>query len=67
MSKNLRKLKLQKEFSQRNYRQYRIVPRLKLSGIWLEKIGFNIGDTVQVIVKKTELIIKTQKQWKSSK
>ncbi len=59
MSKNERKLKLQPEYSPRAYRS-RIVPSLKLSGVWLEQSGFNIGETVQVTVKEKELIIKSQ-------
>jgi cell division inhibitor SulA len=60
MAKTNRKLKLQPEHSPRAYNQCRIVPSLKLSGIWLEQSGFNVGETVQVTVKEGELTIKTQ-------
>lgn len=59
MKKADRKLKLQPEHSPRAYSN-RIVPSLKLSGVWLEQSGFNVGETVQVTVKQKELIIKTQ-------
>jgi cell division inhibitor SulA len=59
MAKNDRKLKLQPEHSPRAYNQCRIVPSLKLSGVWLEQSGFNVGETVQVIVKDGELTIKS--------
>lgn len=33
-------------------------PLIRLQGKWLEKLGFNIGDKVQVIEDKEQLIIK---------
>ena len=55
---NERKLKLQPIQSPRAYQRRRTVPSLKLSGIWLEKSGFKIGETVQITIKNKELIIK---------
>ena len=34
------------------------VPWLNVSGLWLEKAGFNIGLQVQIIVRDQELVIK---------
>lgn len=39
----------------RNYKQ---VPFINLSGKWLEKAGFNIGDAVVVAVARECLVIK---------
>lgn len=36
----------------------RIVPELRLCGLWLEQSGFKIGEQVQIIIKDQELIIK---------
>lgn len=58
--KNERKLKLQPEHSPRAYYS-RIVPSLKLSGVWLEQSGFKAGQRVTVTIMDEELIIKTLK------
>lgn len=34
------------------------VPRLNVSGIWLEQAGFQPGDTVEITAGDTSLIIK---------
>jgi len=36
----------------------RIVPELRLCGVWLERSGFKIGEQVQIIIKEQEIIIK---------
>ena len=38
---------------------FKQVPRLKLSGLWLEKAGFKPGNKVKVKVKPNQLTIKT--------
>ncbi|MCT4687060.1 SymE family type I addiction module toxin [Vallitalea sp.] len=43
-------LRVKKDFS--------TYPLIRLQGKWLEKLGFNIGDKVQVIEDKEQLIIK---------
>jgi hypothetical protein len=55
--KTERKLKLQPEYSPRANNS-RIVPSLKLSGVWLEQSGFKAGQSVSVTVKDEEIIIK---------
>lgn len=55
----IRKRKLQAEQQPRAY-QYKIVPSLHLSGIWLEENGFKIGEQVEILVRQNELIIKTK-------
>jgi hypothetical protein len=39
----------------------KIVPELKISGVWLEKIGFKAGATVHITVKEKQLIIGPEK------
>ena len=36
----------------------RVVPWLNVSGVWLQKAGFRVGDPVEITVKKNQLIIK---------
>lgn len=36
----------------------RIVPELRLCGVWLEQSGFKIGEQVQITVRDQEIIIK---------
>ena len=54
-----RPLKLQKKCSPRICR-YRLVPELRLSGIWLEQAGFEIGQMVEIKISKNLLTIKVK-------
>lgn len=36
----------------------RAVPWLRIGGLWLEKIGFKVGDPIEITVKDGQLIIK---------
>jgi len=36
----------------------RHVPWLRIGGLWLEKIGFKVGDPIEITVKGGQLIIK---------
>jgi hypothetical protein len=56
-TKNTRKRKLQAQHRQRTY-DYTTVPCLHLAGNWLAETGFKIGDQVEIIVDKNQLIIK---------
>jgi len=51
-----RKVKLQPKLRQLAYSE-KIVPELKISGVWLEEIGFKAGDTVNITVREELLII----------
>jgi len=42
-------------------------PVLTLEGLWLQDLGFDIGDLVQIIPGKEELTIKVIEKWKSGK
>jgi toxic protein SymE len=39
----------------------RIVPELRLCGVWLEESGFKVGEQVQITVKDQQLIIEPLK------
>lgn len=51
-----KKVKLQPKLRQLAYSE-KIVPELKISGVWLEDIGFKAGDTVNITVREELLII----------
>jgi len=51
-----RKAKLHCKSIPRLY-EYIQVPWLNLSGLWLEKAGFGIGDTISISVNKEKLVI----------
>ncbi|MEI3800377.1 MULTISPECIES: SymE family type I addiction module toxin [unclassified Chitinophaga] len=40
--------------------EYKRVPWINLSGFWLEKAGFEIGDNIAISVTKETLIIKIE-------
>lgn len=42
-------------------------PVLTLEGLWLQELGFDIGDLVQITPGKEELTIKVIEKWKSGK
>lgn len=52
-----RKIKLQSYHSERAGRNARIVPELRLRGCWLEELGFNPGDTLEITSRDKLLII----------
>lgn len=53
---NHKKIKLQPKHRELSH-GYITVPWLSMSGIWLEEIGFNVGDTVNIIIRDRLLII----------
>lgn len=36
----------------------RIVPELRLCGVWLEQSGFKVGEQVEITIRDQEIIIK---------
>jgi toxic protein SymE len=54
---NIRQVKLHSKYRalQNNSKQ---IPWLNVSGVWLEKAGFKVGDQVEITVKNNLLIIK---------
>lgn len=55
-SKQTRQVKLQPEYRKQAYRD-KIVPSLRLSGVWLEENGFKVGDTVRITTREKLLVI----------
>jgi len=41
-----------------SYTDYNKNPLIMLKGKWLEKLGFNIGDRIEVECKKNKIVIK---------
>jgi hypothetical protein len=52
-----KRVKLQPKYRQLAY-STKIVPELKISGVWLEKLGFEAGQTVSITTRNQKLIIK---------
>lgn len=52
-----KRIKLQPELRKLAYSE-KMVPVLRLSGIWLEQSGFKIGEQVQITIRDQEIIIK---------
>lgn len=54
-----RKLKIHSKHRALSSSYYgRIVPELRLCGVWLERSGFKVGEQVQLTIKDQEIIIK---------
>lgn len=52
--KGARKLKISKLI---RWSDYKKVPQLRISGMWMEQLGFKIGDRVQITTREKLLII----------
>ena len=52
-----RTVKLQPKHRELAQRRTKIVPELRVNGIWLEEHGFTAGCKVQITVKQNELVI----------
>jgi toxic protein SymE len=52
-----KKIKLQPKYRILAYTQ-KIVPELKVSGVWLEQNGFKAGETVSITIEENQLTIK---------
>jgi toxic protein SymE len=54
-----RKLKIYSKYRQSpSSYTCRIVPELRLCGVWLEQSGFKIGEQVQITIRNQEITIK---------
>jgi toxic protein SymE len=58
MDKKTRKLKIYSKTQQRAWNNHKDAPWLNVSGLWLDKAGFNIGCVVEITVAQNQLIIK---------
>jgi hypothetical protein len=50
----------------RSQRRVAKAPVLTLEGLWLQELGFNIGDLVKIEPGKEMLTIKVIEKWKST-
>lgn len=59
MASQTRKTTLQNRYRSSGYRyeQSKIVPELRLSGLWLEEIGFTGGQQLNIAVSKGKPVI----------
>jgi toxic protein SymE len=61
-NKNIRQVKLQGKYREVNRdwngSQYKEIPWLNVSGVWLEKAGFKAGSRIEITVEDNLLIIK---------
>lgn len=53
----VRYIKLSGKAHPRDNHQYKNLPWLNMSGVWLQEAGFNIGDRLQVNVSQGQLTI----------
>ncbi|MBY0282043.1 MAG: type I toxin-antitoxin system SymE family toxin [Alphaproteobacteria bacterium] len=51
-------MKLQPKHRALSWGNYKVVPWLTISGVWLEQNGFKAGETVSITIEKNQLIIK---------
>jgi len=61
-----RTLKILGKFRRRAW-DHTTVPKIRLEGKWLEKLGFEVGGTVSIKTHKNKLIITTNKKEPQSK
>lgn len=57
--KKSKQVKLQPKVRHLSYSQ-KVVPELKLSGVWLEKLGFKAGSKVKITAVSGQLIIEPE-------
>jgi toxic protein SymE len=55
-TRNTKQIKLQPKHREQSGGQ-KIVPWLNVSGVWLEELGFKVGDTVSITTREKLLII----------
>jgi len=60
--KKTKQIKLQPKHRALSWGNYKVVPWLTISGVWLEKNGFKAGDTVIITIEQNQLTIKTNQQ-----
>jgi toxic protein SymE len=53
-----KQIKLQPKHRALSWGNYKVVPWLTISGVWLEQNGFKIGGTVIITIEENQLIIK---------
>lgn len=56
-TRNDKQVKLQPKHRALAWGNQKTVPWLTVSGVWLEELGFNIGDTVRITAREKLLVI----------
>lgn len=54
---NIRKLTVSSQYVKNMWRKQTVSPKLTISGVWMQKAGFEIGEKVSVSVSENKLII----------
>lgn len=54
---SIRTLTISSNFIKNIWKKPTVTPKLTLSGLWLQKAGFEVGEKVTISVKKEQLII----------
>ena len=54
---SFRILKVYRKFQRRRW-DHKVVPEIRLEGDWLQDLGFEIGDAIEVLQEKHQLTIK---------
>ncbi|MPT35390.1 MAG: type I addiction module toxin, SymE family [Flavobacterium sp.] len=63
-NRNMRILKIYPQCYPRRYNEHVNLPLIRLSGRWLEQIGFKIGGHVQVVYESGRMIITKVKPYR---
>jgi toxic protein SymE len=61
IAKNRRQVKLHTKYrplAGHRWPDYKQIPWLNVSGVWLERAGFHAGDAVEITVTENQLVIK---------
>ena len=57
--KTIKQAKLHAKYSRRHFESgSREFPCLNLTGVWLEKAGFGVGQQIEIRIEESQLIIK---------
>lgn len=58
ITENSKTYKVGYQYSKRTYRTEVLVPKIMLTGKWIEALGINIGDAILVEQSKNSILIK---------
>ena len=61
-TKKQRKLKVYSKYSTDFYRKVKILPEIRLKGVWLKKLGYECGDEIMIYSIESAIIIRNSKK-----
>ena len=61
MQRSTKKIKLQSKYRALAWGKQKIVPELRVNGMWLEQHGFKAGEQVEITIEPNQLTIKPQR------